>query len=130
MPSRLPLPTARNRGTALSVAPSSTGISYGIGGQVLRVVPKHQVAIGVGEPDRSRTPTTIAFAVPDGNASSTDSVAGSTITTCVPPGPPNPFVIQTAPSPAATPVGMPSVDFAGVTSPVSGSIRFTVSLPG
>ncbi len=52
MPSAALSPTARNRGTALSGRVVIDGDLDGIGRQVLRVVPKHEVAIGVGEPDR------------------------------------------------------------------------------
>ena len=128
-PQRRPLPTARNRGAALAISlvvdrdldrdrrPGPAGRTGARGRDRRRRARSSRT--------RRRSPSRC----PPGTRSRRTRRSGSTITTCVPLWLPKPFVIQTAPSPAAIPVGMPSVDFAGVTSPVSGSIRFTVESP-
>src|SRR6266540_5123351 len=128
IPAAGPLPTAKNRGAASAILSSSTEITIGSADGFsgsYRSTRSRSASASQIEPNA----TTIAFSSWEGNATSTEASAGSTTTTWVSFWLPKPFVIQTAPSPATTPVGMPSVDFPGVTFPEPGSIRVTVELP-
>jgi len=74
------------------------------------------------------SPTAIAFAEAgtlDGNTGRTSFDTGSTRSRGDAPGDvdPNPVVTQAAPSPVATPVGAPFVDFTAITVRALGSIR-------
>src|SRR5204862_900514 len=80
------------------------------------------------------SPTAIAFAsggIPAAVTGRTSFELGSTCCTeeLPPEADPKPVVSQTAPSPVATPVGVPFVDFTVTTLPDAGSIRCTVPSP-
>ena len=128
IPSAAPVPTARNRGAALAIASSSIGDLDRLGGQVLRVVPEHEVAIGVGEPDRAERDDDRLRVARAGTRARRSRRRGR-------PHDLRPALAAEAvrdpdgPLAGRDPGRDPERGLRGVTSPVSGSIRFTVESP-